>query len=246
MRFLCLHGAIGSIENISIQLGPLRKEMETDNAASFHYINAPLPVSPPQEFDKYFGVGPYYRWIDDGGVAENTVISRVRKSPIGETPEDMMRDLMGDSPVFWHNHQSAMDYLYDTLEENPDIEGVIGYSEGASVAASLILDEQRKLWDTGRPRRIKCAVFFTGWPPVSSDGDFMLSDERDILVDVPSLHVVGAYDPFRYGAFALYNTCDPNNAIMFDTGKGHTLPRSGPVIQELGEAMRTLIGRAYS
>jgi hypothetical protein len=33
----------------------------------------------------------------------------------------------------------------------------------------LILDEDRKAQEIGRPRRIKCAVFFTGWPPLSPE-----------------------------------------------------------------------------
>lgn len=53
-------------------------------------------------------------------------------------------------------------------------------------------------------------------------------------------------DPFRHGAYALYNVCDPDTAQFFDTGKGHTIPRSGLVIQELGDAMRGLIEQAFS
>jgi hypothetical protein len=48
-------------------------------------------------------------------------------------------------------------------------------------------------------------------------------------------------DPFRHGAFALYNVCDPDTAMFFDTGKGHTIPRSGKVIIELGSAVRDLV-----
>lgn len=51
-------------------------------------------------------------------------------------------------------------------------------------------------------------------------------------------------DPFRHGAFALYNVCDPDTAIFFDTGKGHTIPRSGLVIKELGDAVRDMITKA--
>jgi hypothetical protein len=48
-------------------------------------------------------------------------------------------------------------------------------------------------------------------------------------------------DPYRYGALALYNVCDADTANMFDTGKGHTIPRTGKVISELGDAVRELI-----
>lgn len=193
------------------------------------------------------------------------MISRVRKSPHGSSPEDIMRALGKDWDGHWNNHHQVMDYLYDTLEKNPDIEGIVGYSEGATMASSLILDENRKAQETGRTRRIKCAVFFTGWPPLSPEEDVVLADESDYSLDIPTLHVLGAdgnliylvpvqtiyslcifnTDPYRYGALALFNICDPDTAAMFDTGRGHTIPRSGPVITELGNAVRDLIHRAY-
>ena len=51
----------------------------------------------------------------------------------------------------------------------------------------------------------------------------------------------GILDPYRCGAFALYNVCDENTAMLFETGKGHTIPRGGLVTQELGDAMREMI-----
>ncbi|CAG8096689.1 unnamed protein product [Penicillium olsonii] len=245
MKFLCLHGAIGNVDNISIQLAPLVKELSADGSADFHYINGPVSVKPPDGFAEYFGVGPHYRWLEDGGAAEGSMISRVRKAPHGSSPEDVMRALGKDWDGHWINHQQVMDYLYDTLEKNPDIDGIIGYSEGAVMAASLIMDEERKAQETGRPRRIKCAVFITGWPPLSPEENMVLADESDYILDVPTLHVVGANDPYRYGALALFNVCDPDTAAMFDTGRGHTIPRSGQVILELGNAVRDLVDKAY-
>ncbi|OQE31972.1 hypothetical protein PENSTE_c001G07936 [Penicillium steckii] len=241
MKFLCLHGAIGNIDNISIQLSPLQKDLERDQSASLHYINAPVKITPPEGFEEYFGIGPHYRWADDGGAAEDSMISRVRQIPVGQNPEDVMRDLVGDREVIWLNYKGVMDYLYQALEEHPDIGGIIGYSEGASMAATFILDEQRRFEEEGRERRIKCAMFFTGWPPMSPERGVLLADEVEDLVDVPTLHVVGANDPFRHGAYALYNVCDPDTATFFDTGKGHTIPRSGLVITELGNAVRDLV-----
>ncbi|KAJ5744005.1 hypothetical protein N7533_008875 [Penicillium manginii] len=225
MKFLCLHGAIGNVDNISIQLAPLQKDLGQDQSASFHYINAPVKITPPAGFEEYFGVGPHYRWADDGGAAEDSMISRVRQIPVGQNPEDVMRDLVGDRQVPWLNYKGVMEYLYQTLEENPDIGGIIGYSEGASMAATFILDEQRRFEEEGR--------------------GVLLADEVEDMIDVPTLHVVGANDPFRHGAYALYNVCDPDTAIFFDTGKGHTIPRSGLVINELANAVRDIVEKSH-
>lgn len=51
-------------------------------------------------------------------------------------------------------------------------------------------------------------------------------------------------DPYRHGSYSLYNLCDPDTAEFFDTGKGHTIPRSGLVVEELGDAVRALIEKA--
>lgn len=143
-------------------------------------------------FDEYFGIGPHYRWADDGGAAEESMLSRVRQIPVGQNPEDVMRDLAGDREVVWRNHEEVMKYLYDALEKFPEVEGIIGYSEGASIAATFVLDEERRLREEGRERRIKCALFITGWPPITPGKGLLLSDEDEDMIDIPTLHVVGA------------------------------------------------------
>lgn len=120
------------------------------------------------------------------------MISRVRTIPDGQNPEDVMRDLIGDREVCWLNYQEVMDYLYTTMEADPEIQGIIGYSEGAAIAAALILDEEKRFQKTGRPRQVKCAMFVTGWPPSHPEEGVLLADESDRVLDVPTLHVVGA------------------------------------------------------
>ena len=130
--------------------------------------------------------------MDDGGIAENSLISRVRTIPEGHNSEDVMRELIGDRDVVWLNFKEVMDYLYDTLEMDPEIQGIIGYSDGAAIAATLILDEEKRRRETGRPRQIKCAMFVTGWPPMHPEDGVLLADECDVFIDVPTVHVVGA------------------------------------------------------
>jgi hypothetical protein len=144
-------------------------------------------------FEEYFGPGPHYRWMNDAGAAERSMLNRIRELPVGENPEDVMRSLaQTQADAGWQNHEAAMEYLYDTLENHPEIEGLVGYSEGSAMAATLIIDEERRFEMTGRPKRIKCAVFFTGWPPYSCDDKLVLADETDLTISMPTLHVVGA------------------------------------------------------
>ncbi|GLA43470.1 hypothetical protein AnigIFM63309_001397 [Aspergillus niger] len=239
MQFLCLHGAIGNTDNITIQLAPLLKELNTeDSETTFHYLNGPLLVRPPPGFEAYFGVGPHYRWIDDGQKSGRSSIDRVRDLPTSESNDDAVREVLGD--IRCHNYAELMAYIEEVLNKNPEIGGMIAYSEGAAAAATYILDEQRRQRDDGRERQIKCAMFVGGWPAMRRDTkEFILADDGgDEMIDIPTLHVLGANDPFRYGSEALYETCDLDAAEFFDMGKGHTLPRSGLVVSELAQSMR--------
>ena len=57
----------------------------------------------------------------------------------------------------------CLDYVYEQIEKEGDVEGVVGYSEGAMIAATMLFDEQRRFEETGRPRRLKVGFFFSGW-----------------------------------------------------------------------------------
>lgn len=103
-----------------------------------------------------------------------------------------MRELVGDRDVVWNNYDQVMEYLDTTIANDPDIHGIIGYSEGAAMASTYILDEERRFNESGRPRRIKSALFITGWPPMNPKDGILLADESDVMIDVPTLHVVGA------------------------------------------------------
>lgn len=187
----------------------------------FHYIPGPVVVDPPPGkslgscipylhglvpvahvsgagFEDYFGIGPHYRWMEDGGSAEGGLLTRIRELPAGQSPEDVMRALSRGGPASWSNREEVMRYLHATLDANPDIEGIIGYSEGATVAASLLIDEEEQSSKAGRPKRIKCALFFTGWPPIAADNTLVLSDSSDLVIDIPTLHVVGANGTYAH------------------------------------------------
>lgn len=127
------------------------------------------------------------------------------------------------------------------MDEEGPFDGVCAYSEGATVAATLILDEIRRFEQEGRPRQIKAAVFFAGWPPLQPESnELVLVDMCDDFIDIPTCHVVGTGDPYLAGAMALFNVCREDDAHLFDHGKGHTIPRDPQTLRELGEVVRGL------
>jgi hypothetical protein len=74
------------------------------------------------------------------------------------------------------------------MDEEGPFEGIIGYSEGATIAA-LLLTELQRHEEEGRLPMFKCAVF-ARLPPMTPDAEYMvLSDQSDLMIEVPSRHV---------------------------------------------------------
>jgi len=243
MRFLCLPGAYGSAKNFEVQLAPFTKELSSDGNTTFFFTQGAIPCTPPPGFLDYFGPAPHYRFIDYDGIRENDVLERVRDFPEGENPEDVMRELLpvGEGDIR-KSLRKALDAVYRTMDEHGPFDGVCAYSEGTVVAGSLILDEQHRLEMEGRPRQIKTAIFFAGWPPLNPRSNkIVLADTTEELVDVPTLHCIGAGDPYIHGAMALFEVCDQDSAILFDHGKGHTIPREAQTLKQLSNKIRGMI-----
>jgi hypothetical protein len=170
------------------------------------------------------------------------VLERVRDFPQGENAEDVLRELLpseADEEAISKSVRKSLETLYRTMEEHGPFDGICAYSEGTVMAGTLIMDEMRRLEKEGRPRQIKRAIFFAGWPPLQPESnEILLADRCEDVVDVPTLHCVGADDPYLAGAMALFNVCDQDQAILFDHGKGHTIPRDAQTLRELGDAVR--------
>lgn len=183
---------------------PLVKELRSDDSADLYFIHGPVEAFPPEGFETYFGVGPYYRFMkpsgpEKGGKGGDDVLDRIRNFPRGATAEEQMRELMRGEigPVSVpHAHlknqsaQEAIDYLYEIMEDDGPFDGIIGYSEGATVAATLILHEQWRFETEGRIPMFKCALFFAGWPPMTPEFDsIVLADESDLTINIPTCHI---------------------------------------------------------
>lgn len=155
----------------------------------------------------------------------------------------MLRELAPDGQDgVLQSVKNAINAIYRTMDQHGPFDGLCAYSEGTIVAATLILEEQRRFVEEGIPRRIKSAIFFAGWPPLKLKGNMLvLADTCEEFIDIPTCHVVGAGDPYLKGAVALYNVCNEDTAILFDHGKGHTLPRDAKTLRELAETIRRMV-----
>lgn len=100
-----------------------------------------------------------------------------------------MRELMADGVAdSRRSTREAVAYIYEAIERSGPFDGVIGYSEGATVAATLLLCEKAKA--AGERRGLRCGIFFMGWPPMDPEGfSLVLEDESPWSIDVPTCHV---------------------------------------------------------
>jgi hypothetical protein len=122
--------------------------------AQFVYSQGQYEVEPPPEWKDYFGTRPLYRFFD---ISKGDVFETMRKFSFisrGQRPEDAMRLLGGAE---WHQRvlRDALDNVNRTIANDLEIDGIMGYSEGAMVAASVLAEEEQKWLESGVLRRIK-------------------------------------------------------------------------------------------
>ncbi|KAI1081149.1 serine hydrolase FSH [Whalleya microplaca] len=250
MKFLCLPGAYGSAKNFGVQLGPMAKHMEDKGLATFTYTQGSHEVEPPVGWENYFGSRPLYRFVDVGsGTDAFEIIRRVRHIPRGLSPEATIRKFKISEESGDFDSQmlkNALDIVFKTIDDDPEIDALIGYSEGAMIAASICYAENRRWQEMGIPRRIKFAIFFAGSPPMGLEKDRMvtkLADECGTVIDIPTFHVFGSNDPLVYSSVALYNTCNQDTAQLYDHGLGHLVPRDADNVAQMGEILADTIAK---
>jgi len=208
MKFLCLPGAYGSAkvsklppgdmidrrkmhtdkilpwpQNFSVQLGPFAEHMEKRGLATFTYAQGEHEVDPPAGWEHYFGSRPLYRFLDASERDAFEALRRVRQLPRGLTPEATLR-LFEDktssvTESFKKQFRTALDRIRQVIDEDPEIDAILGYSEGAMLAASILYEEHQNWVKDQVPRRLKAShgrgyrlmilletVTNRGYPPV--------------------------------------------------------------------------------
>lgn len=141
-----------------MQLGPLADELGDRGLGSFTYTQGKHEVEPPAGWEDYFGARPFYRFLDTrhGDNFEN--LRRLRHLPPSLNPEESMRMFQECSNgEDWHQEVwcEALGDVFKTLDENPEVDAIIGYSEGAMLGASVIVEEARLAEEQCRRPRIK-------------------------------------------------------------------------------------------
>lgn len=213
---------------------PLIHELESDGTATFYFTEGPMEVSPPPGYEDFFGEPPHKCFQTEETF---NAIFPVVFNPTHPSLEDSLSDFK-DYPGYGAIVE-AIGTLSHLLETEGPFDGVLGFSEGSGLAATLLADHLTKSRAAGKDSTLKLGIFWGGVPPFTGDGKrWYLPREDGQVFDVRTIHVIGAMDPFLPAGMLLYNLCDPNQATLFDHGKGHQIVWEPKVVESLIEVIR--------
>ena len=184
-----------------------------------------------------FGPPPNLRFFEDN------LIPSSRTTPADDSVDAIVRSYDTDRGGEFPAQASVRKALADAqlvLEKDGPFHGVIGFSEGGSLAAAVLAHDQARQTDGLPNHRLQCGIFFNSYPPFTSDGKkVMLSDEFGQPIQVPSLHIVSSCDNFHTAGRALIQLC--SHATIFEHQQGHKIPWKPEDVRPLRDQIRQFI-----
>jgi predicted esterase len=194
---LCLHG--GGTNSTIFDIQTVRLQRVLNPYFEFVFLDGPLYGEPgPGVVPVFEGLEPYRRWLVKGAEEKPAVT------------DTLLRDVIEEQK----------------RKDGRGFVGVLGFSQGAKIAAGLLLEQQVRQGKDGvdgRREGFKFGVLFNGTtPPLTANLTYTEKGER---VSIPSLHVVGRDDPWREEGLELYEKhFDQTTARLMEFAVGHRLP----------------------
>ena len=138
------------------------------------------------------------------------------------------------------------DYLTEIVEEEGPFEGILGFSQGAEVAASLLFYQ-------GQDVTFKFGVFIGGGQPFDvtalatgkdSKPVKMRAETHSARIQIPTAHVIGRSDAYREFSKGFVALCNPREAKVYDHKGAHIVPRGQEAMEDLTAALNWVVERA--
>ena len=210
----------------------------------FHFVNGPVETTADTGIAEQYE-GPYYRFFDNEAPHVNQTLGVAQShSRQAASPESFGRS-MREHGVTDVTSLEACDFLQQYIEqpEGDPFDGVLGFSEGASVVASLVL----RHFAERATSPFKFAIFICGLPPFRWDcKGLILPDEITQRINIPTAHIFGSKDPFCHASMILYKLCHQPSTSLFDHCGSHTIPWDLRSTQGITEQIRGVIERSRS
>lgn len=222
-------------------VAPLIYELGKHQAVEFHFLNGLHEVPRFPGLESHYH-GPFFRYYGRDAADVTQVAYSMQSLPtLGSSPEDFSRNLRQLCPGDVNSELATQRVLEFARNSNlGPFDGLLGFSEGASVVASVLMDREQ----SRSLKPFKCAILICGAPPFRpGNEDPYLADVVGQIIQTPSVHILGAKDPGSCGGLALYNLCMNGTASLYDHGRGHEIPRVPAITKKMAGLIRDMIVR---
>ncbi|KAL8639249.1 MAG: hypothetical protein Q9226_008890 [Calogaya cf. arnoldii] len=145
----------------------------------------------------------------------------------------------------------ALAQLKRYIQIEGPFDGVLGFSQGASLAAAYLVRLTRDF--PSRPLPFRCAIFFCGGPPFDPQAleqdEMRLVDARKTgpILRLPTAHIWARNDTvWPEGGEMLSELCEEKDSNVYMHDEGHSIPgpRAKVAVQGCVRAIRRTIDRA--
>ena len=196
--------------------GPLCRELERDNSASFYFIDGELESGAGPGIEGIYE-SPYYCY---------------HKWPRTMDPAD------------GRSLNEAYEFLYSVIEEEGPFDAILGFSQGATLAYSFLAQHAKKYPYEPPTALFRCAVFVGALPPFRQDSSKRIIYDEGLqgAVRIPTLHVAGESDFVFAHSIKLHALCTTSktSAKLLVHPKGHEIPRDAKNVKAMASGIREM------
>ena len=199
------------------------RELQKDNSAEFHFFEGHMDSEPGPGVAEFYE-GPYYSYYQ--------FPRRIPRN--GDDQDDG-----GDASML-----EAYDMLYDIIDDEGPFDGVLGFSQGGTLASGFLI-HHAKIYPF-EPPPFRSAVFFNSLPPFRmGPGEKPVADE-DLsgYLRLPTLNFAGSKDFVLKHSLDLYRLCDQKSSELVLYDAGHDIPSDAASVDKIAAAIRKLALRA--
>ncbi|CEO96047.1 hypothetical protein PBRA_004737 [Plasmodiophora brassicae] len=204
LRILCLHGFRQHASQFRGKTAALKRVLK--EVADLDYVQGPHRVMP---------------------------LSAPEGTTLDEVPLQCAWWLLDDATLEYRGWQASVDLIRDVVKERGPFDGILGFSQGACMAAVYCAAQQANQFDNA----FRFAILAGGFVPRAPDLQPLFSTP----IAIPSLHIVGDTDTMVPPEVSMHlSTCFASPAVHHHPG-GHfipTAPDSAVVYRQFVQAHR--------
>lgn len=136
----------------------------------------------------------------------------------------------------------AFDHTKRFIAEEGPFDAVIGFSQGAALAASLLIHQSKTY--PAEPSLFRAAVFICGAAPWESSGLEHIAPQPDVYpITIPTANIVGKADTLFPEGVKLFKLCEPAKATFYDHGSKHMVPFDVKNTEEMARVIKETVAK---